>query len=105
MVSSDWLSERILFGLLIISGYFLVVIASLAVPVFVAVYAPAALPAAENASATAKDALLVVGPLLGVIVQAIWKTDRTEKANAETISGLVSAVQTAQSQPAAGVVL
>ncbi len=108
MEKKDWLSERILFGALIIFGYFSMVAIAVILPAAVVAALPpdrasTEIPVITNAVSTVKDSLLVIGPLLGVIVQAIWKSDRTDKANAETISGLVSAVQTAQAQPAAEV--
>lgn len=38
----------------------------------------------------ARDALLVVGPLLGVIVNAIWKTDKVDKQTAQTAAVLAA---------------
>lgn len=76
--SKDWLSERILFGLLIIAGYFSIT----ALAVF--------LPIPPEARQTAKDALLVVGPLLGVIVNAIWRTDKVDKQAADTAAVLAA---------------
>lgn len=78
MTKHDWLSERIVFGGLIIFGFFsLGLIATVA-------------PLTIEARQTAKDVLLVVGPLLGVIVNAIWKSDRTEKATAEAVATLAA---------------
>lgn len=78
MSLKDWLSERILFGFLVIAGYF--VISALAV----------VLPLSPEARQSAKDALLVVGPLLGVIVQAIWRTDKADKQAADTAAVLAA---------------
>lgn len=106
MKGADWLSERILFGGLLIIGYFVLVALALCAPVIAAVVVPAGeAPIVEQAisagAATVKDALLVIGPLLGMIVQAIWKTDRADKQTAETVDKLAAAVNTAMSMPAA----
>jgi len=74
----DWLSERMVFGLLIIVGFFSMGALSVT------------LTLSGEARQTAKDVLLVVGPLLGVIVQAIWKTDKTETQIANTAAVLAS---------------
>lgn len=78
MNGKDWLSERILFGLLIIIGY----LGITGLAVFLAT--------TPEARQTAKDALLVLGPLLGVIVQAIWRTDKTDKQTADTAAVLAA---------------
>jgi hypothetical protein len=73
-----WLSERMVFGLAIFCGYFsLATIAVLA-------------PINPDARQSAKDALLVVGPLLGVIVQAIWKTDKVDRVTADAVAVLAA---------------
>ncbi len=92
----DWVSERILFGLLIIVGYFSIVAITFMAPLLAAFLIPVSqLPAVENAVSAAvqnaKDALLVIGPLLGMIVQAIWKTDKADKQNAESLGTLATA--------------
>lgn len=87
MKPADWVSERILFGLLIIGGYFGTgIIGALLIPQYV--------PANYIAQALAitHDAQTVVGPLMGVIVQAIWKTDKVDKINAATAATLASKV-------------
>lgn len=78
MTGKEWLSERMVFGLLIIAGFF--ILGGLAV----------VMKLDADARQTAKDVLLVVGPLLGVIVQAIWKTDRTERQAADTAAILAA---------------
>lgn len=85
---NNQLTERTLFGLIIIVGFFAIGILGIV------------LPLAEQARQTAKDVLLVVGPLLGTIVTAIWKSDKTDTKNAETVSQLASAVNTAMAMPA-----
>lgn len=97
MTKESWLSERVVFGLLIIWGYFLVVVATMILPVVVSADK---LPGVQAAMGNAKDALLVIGPLLGVIVNAIWKADKVDKQNADTVSTLASAVNTAMAMPA-----
>lgn len=89
-MKNDWPSERILFGLLIIFGFFLM--GALVV----------VMPLTADARQSGKDVLLVVGPLLGVIVNAIWKQDKTEKQAADSIATLSSAVTKAMDMPAAG---
>lgn len=97
MNKGDWLSERILFGLLVIAGYLGIVIGTMVIPLL----APkASLPAVQASMGNAKDALLVIGPLLGVIVNAIWKSDKTDKQTADTVNTLASAVSTAMTLPA-----
>lgn len=93
---SDWLSERMIFGLLLIVGYFGVVILTIEAPLTAK---PANLPSVQAAMGNAKDALLVLGPLLGVIVTSIWKTDKTDKANADTMTHLAAAASTALAAP------
>lgn len=74
----EFWSERILFGLIIILGYFGVGALQ------------AVMPLTPEARATTRDILMTVGPLLGMIVQAIWRTDKTEKQQAESVATLVS---------------
>ena len=73
----DWISERILFGFLIFTGYF-------SIGAIAAVWNGIT---PEGRSVT-RDVLMTVGPLLGVIVNAIWKTDKVERLNATTASTL-----------------
>lgn len=78
MKPTDFLSERMVFGLLIIIGFFGVgIVATMG-------------PLAAEARQTAKDVLLVVGPLLGVIVNAIWRTDKAERQAADTAAVLAA---------------
>lgn len=76
MSNDGWWSERIVFGLLIILGYLGIVIMTMFVK-------------PEN-SGNAKDALLVIGPLLGVIVNSIWKADKADKQNAAAMATLAT---------------
>lgn len=92
----DFWSERMLFGLLIILGYLLLLILSMVFPVIVAVLLNAAkltivMPAVKDGAATVRDGLLVIGPLLGLIVQAIWKADKADKDNAASLATLSTA--------------
>lgn len=94
--TSGFWSERMLFGLLIIVGYLLLLILSLVFPAIVAIYVSqpklaVVMPAIEAGSATLRDGLLVIGPLLGLIVQAIWKADKADKDNAASLATLSTA--------------
>lgn len=96
MLNEGWWSERILFGLLIIVGYFLLVALTFVVPIWVAAVLPAdklavVMPAVRDGISLAKDSLLVIGPLLGVIVNSIWKADKADKANAQALATLATA--------------
>ena len=44
----------------------------------------------QSAMALTHDVETTLGPLVGVIVYAIWKTDKADKQNAQSISTLVS---------------
>lgn len=79
MSKGDWLSERMIFGLLIIVGYFTMGALAILVPGL----------AAEQ-RAIARDVLLAVGPLIGMIVQSIWKTDKADKVAADTAAVLAA---------------
>lgn len=78
MSKDNWLSERILFGLLIIGGYIALSGMSILAPL--------------NAEArqTARDVLLVLGPILGVIANAIWKSDKVDRQTANTAAVLAA---------------
>lgn len=69
----EWVSERVLFGGFIITGYF-----GLG---YLSAIAPGISP---EGRAAAHDVFLTVGPLIGIIVQSIWRTDKVDKINAET---------------------
>lgn len=77
MKPRDWLSERMVFGLLLIGGFFATGIIAVVAPV-------------SSDKQLAKDMLLVVGPLLGVIVNAIWKVDKVDKQVADTAALLAA---------------
>lgn len=81
----DFLSERMVFGFMLITGYFATVW-------FVGFF-----PMPDNARQVMRDALLTVGPILGIIANAIWKTDKTDKDNASTIRTLSEKVSSQQS--------
>lgn len=78
-VFADLLSERMIFGVIILFGFYTLA--------FVAVVTTGLAPEARQ---MARDALLVVGPLLGVIVNAIWKTDKTDRQAATTAAVLAA---------------
>jgi hypothetical protein len=82
MKNHEWLSERMVFGLLIFVGYF--VVAGLSV----------VLPLSDGQRQSAKDSLILVGPLLGVIVNSIWKTDRIDRVNADTANKQAETIAT-----------
>lgn len=81
MKSSDFLSERMIFGALIIGGYFITVWAGVHV-------------AKDAISAQAQqiihDAMLTGGPLVGIIVNAIWRTDKSQQQQAEAAAALAA---------------
>lgn len=72
----DFLSERMVFGFMLITGY------------FATVWFVGLAPMSNEARQVMRDALLTVGPILGIIANAIWKTDKTDKDNASTIRTL-----------------
>lgn len=76
MSKHDWLSERILFGFMLIGGYFgLAGLCIWAIPQG---------PDGDETRQLLRDILLTIGPLLGMIVQAIWKSDKTDRQAANT---------------------
>ncbi len=79
MKLTDFISERILFGFGIITGYFLLI--------FLGMYI-----AGENKDklALVHDGIVLLGPLLGVMVNSIWKADRVDKLNADTAATLAA---------------
>lgn len=82
MKGVDWLPERILFGSMIIIGYIAVVVVGTA--------------RADNlppaGAALLHDAMLALGPLAGMVIQSVFKTDKTDKESAAAISTLATAV-------------
>lgn len=84
--------ERVLFGMLIIAGYYALVGLAIIMPV-VAVWAlppdkvTEELPTLANAETVVRDALLVIGPLLGVIVTRSWREERQADLPDEPGSG------------------
>jgi hypothetical protein len=77
---SDWLSERILFGTLIIVSYLAVCLVGSVGQLT---------PAGES---VVHDAMLGLGPIVGLIAAAIWKSDKADKQNASTMASLASTV-------------
>lgn len=78
MKPTDFLSERMVFGLLIIGGY----VGALAAITFVHVE-----PASMNALSTGMG---VLGTAIGAIVAAIWKSDKTDRTIADTAAVLAA---------------
>ena len=74
----EWLSERILFGMLLVGGY-----VGLGAASFI-------MPLTAQQSTNAHDVLLVLGPVVGMIAQAIWKTDKADKQNADSLAKVVA---------------
>jgi len=87
MKFSDWLSERILFCLLIIGGYLGLLFWSMS---------PGKLD--QSQLTIMSTGLGVLGTAIGAIVAAIWKSDRADKQNASTMATLADAVA-AQAPP------
>lgn len=75
------MSERLIFGLLIIVGYFLVgAFGGLST-------------LNEQQHGTIRDVMLTVGPILGMIAQSIWKNDKVETQRSDTINALANRSQ------------
>lgn len=74
----DWLSERMVFGLLIIAGY----IALIGVTIVFGLRG--------DVLAIVTGGLGTLGAAIGIITQAIWKVDRTERQAAETAAVLAA---------------
>jgi cytochrome bd-type quinol oxidase subunit 2 len=70
------LSERVLFGLIIILGYFAVGGVMMILNHFGTLD--------DKTYALAHDMHLTVGPLMGIMVQSMYKTDKTDRLNAQT---------------------
>lgn len=83
MKSTDWLSERVLFGILMILGFIVLDGLGMLWPGL-----------STEQRQYGRDGLLVLGPIVGIIAQAIWKSDRTDKSTAESVASLSSAVNT-----------
>ena len=77
MEKRELISERILFGMVILAGYFGVG----GIGAFL-------LRDNKEALAVTRDVLITVGPLLGVIVNSIWKADKVDKVTANTAAVL-----------------
>lgn len=86
MKGADWLSERMVFGLLIIGGYLgcMAALSAFKLP-------------APNLNLISQG-VGSLGTAVGVIVAAIWKTDKTDKQAAESIASL-SATVASQASP------
>jgi peptidoglycan/LPS O-acetylase OafA/YrhL len=71
-------AERVIFGLLLIGGYIgLVVLGAAGVT-------------DTDARQLIRDALLVLGPVIGGIATAIWKTNSVERQQAATLQTLAA---------------
>ena len=88
----EWLSERILFGLLILGGY-------IGLLVFVGMNKDLGATAGAAQLQTVRDGLLVLGPVVGMIAQAIWKTDKTDRQNADSLAKVVAANNSVPTPP------
>ena len=88
MSKSDWLSERMVFGVLLIVGFISLVAFGMLWP---------GLDTEQRQYG--RDGLLVLGPVVGIIAQAIWKTDKVDKQSAQTVGDLAQAVNTAMTLP------
>lgn len=80
MQGKDWVSERILFGGLILLGYM-----ALLGTTFLA-----GVP--KGAETLINIGMGTLGTALGAVVSAVFRTDKTDKANAESIAQLSKAV-------------
>lgn len=79
MKAQDWLSERMVFGLLIIGGYLGALLA--------VTFKTDIGDSAQNLISTGMG---VLGTAIGAIVAAIWKTDKVERQAAETAAVLAA---------------
>lgn len=86
MKGQDWLSERVLFGSLVILGYLGSVIAISAV---------SKLQGPGLAHDTVVAAIGTLGTAVGAVIQAVFRTDKADKQNAEAMKNLSQAVNTA----------
>ena len=87
MKLSDALSERMVFGIMIVGGYLGVLF----------------MVAQGHVDSTAQNfvstSMGVLGTALGAIVGAIWKSDRADKDNAQAMASLASTVAAQSPQP------
>jgi hypothetical protein len=98
MDKTGWLSERVLFGAAILVMYFLLVLVSAILPVIVVEtfeggkVGQQAVTFVTNGVAALRDAMLVLGPVIGLMASSIWKSDRADKQNAEAMNKLADTV-------------
>lgn len=85
MSKRDFISERILFGGLFGLGYFALV------------FAVAWTPISQEGYQIIRDAFVLLGPILGMIAQSIWKTDKVERQNADTLNTVANHMATTAS--------
>lgn len=90
MLAKDFLSERIIFGVLIILGFLL------------ATATAAFLPIVGASHDVVTGAVGTLGTALGMVVQAVFRTDKTDKQTADTIQQLAQGVNSALATPAPG---
>lgn len=88
MKLSDFLSERMVFGLLLIIG-FIVLLHEM-------IYESATLR--PEIISIVSGGIGALAAAVGIIVQAIWKTDKTDKANAAALTTLAN-VAASQTEP------
>lgn len=72
-------AERVIFGLLLIGGYIGLVVLGAVFPGIT-----------DDARQLVRDALLVLGPVIGGIATAIWKTNSVERQQAATLQTLAA---------------
>lgn len=80
MKGTDWLSERMIFGIMIIAGFIIILHEMI---YHVTKMAP------EVISIIA-GGIGALAAAVGIIVQAIWKVDKTEKVAADTAAVLAA---------------
>jgi len=80
MNAIDWCSERMVFGIAAWGTFLALALAAIVFPLD------------ASRQQIARDCLLVVGPLLGMISQAVWKADKTDRLNATTAATLAAAL-------------
>lgn len=83
MKGTDWISERMVFGALVILGYLLCIGAAAYFPM---------IGASRDIVTGAVGAL---GTAVGMVVQSVFRTDKIDKQNAATLANLSQAVGSA----------
>jgi hypothetical protein len=80
MQKHDWFSERILVAVLVFVGYFGVGGFAVGLSAFKVI--------PDITVGLTRDMFITVGPLLGIIIQGVFKTDKTERQVAQTAATL-----------------